>query len=72
MTIENGLRVKFPNRTAGMPNMVTIRLDPSDTYTVEFVRLRGSKATVTGTHSYIYADMLRELFEKQTGLYTSF
>lgn len=71
MTIENGLRIKFPNRAAGMPNMVTITLRDDDTYKMEFHRLRGSKVTLTDGFSGVYCDQLQPLFEDATGLYVS-
>lgn len=52
-------------------NAVYIRLDPSDTYTVEFLRLRAGKRVVVSSHSDIYCDALRDLFTRQTGFYTS-
>jgi hypothetical protein len=50
---------------------VRIRLDPSDTYTVEFVRISKSNFKVLTTVSDVYCDMLQEIFTQHTGLHTS-
>lgn len=65
------LYFKWPGKRA-TGNGVRIILHGSDTYDVEFVWASGTKAPVgvkrlTG----IYADQLRSVFEKQTGLYLS-
>lgn len=49
-----------------------IVLDPSDTYTVQFYSGRGAAMRKTVELSDVYADMLREIFEKNTGMYLSF
>jgi len=48
---------------------VTIRLDPSDTYSVEFKRLRGLNITDKGSVSDVYAETLRTVFTERTGLH---
>ena len=55
-------------------NKVRITLDPSDTYTVEFMKIRKRHGvpqveTVKKTEG-IYCDMLREVFTCYTGLTT--
>lgn len=52
-------------------NCVKVTLDPTDTYTVEFLRIRGAKVTTVKTLDDVYNDMLREVFEGATGLRTS-
>ena len=69
--IENGLQIRFANKAAGMPNVVTITLDPSDTYNVTFSRFRGMDTKTTSSHCGIYCDMLVSLFERKTGLFLS-
>lgn len=61
---------QFSNRKG--PNMVRViyRLG-RDTYTVEFFRRRGYDAHPKGTFDDVYADGLKPLFERQTGLYLS-
>jgi len=49
-----------------------IVIDPSDTYTVEFYAGRGINLRKVYECSDVYADMLREIFETQTGMYLSF
>lgn len=51
-------------------NFVRITLEPSDTYKVEFQRIRGLKITTVSTHEDIYNDQLCELFRRETGLET--
>jgi hypothetical protein len=52
-------------------NYVKVTLRPSDTYDVEFSRVRGRKVTIVASKSDIYADQLREVFTRETGLDTS-
>ena len=70
----NALRFALPGRSGFVKdgiNHVTVTLDPSDTYTVTFRRVRGTKVTVVSEHTDIYNDQLRGLFEDVTGLRTS-
>lgn len=54
-------------------NHVRITLDPSDTYTVKFFKVRGARIKmIVEEYDGIYSDGLRELFTRVTGLYTSF
>ena len=59
------------NMTRNRINYVKITLDPSDTYTVEFGKVRGTKYTVVDSVDDVYCDKLREIFESKTGLLTS-
>lgn len=56
-------------------NVVTIILDPSDTYTLRFAKMGGAatfyKMTPAGEFSGVYADALKPTFEQFTGLYLS-
>lgn len=53
-------------------NFVQVRLAADDTYTMTFQRLTGAAAPVTIHEDVgVYCDMLRDLFEDRTGLYTS-
>ena len=65
------LSFKLPARFAknGI-NHVSIRLTPMDVYTVKFSKIWASKVTEISNHNDIYCDMLVELFESETGLYT--
>lgn len=64
-----GLYFRLPSNFAknGI-NAVQIVLHPSDTYIVTFLR---TNKTIS-THEDIYCDDLVPLFERETGLYTSF
>jgi len=68
---EDTASFRFKARARNKSNMVKVRLDPSDTYTVEFWTVRGGKATKRSAHSDIYADGLKTLFTDETGLYLS-
>lgn len=70
VSLDNGVQFKFPSPHGG-PNFVKIILDPSDTYIMTFGRVRGTQFKKTKEHSGVYADQLRKLFEKETGLYLS-
>lgn len=49
----------------------TIKLDPSDTYTVKFFNIRGTNIQVLKELNDIYDDMLINVFETNTGMYLS-
>lgn len=50
---------------------VRITLDPSDTYTMEFLSIRNMEVKTVSKAEGIYCDMLQETFTDHTGLYTS-
>jgi hypothetical protein len=54
-------------------NKIRITLDPSDTYTVEFLRYSRKTLEVTVTNYWdgVYAEDLRRVIESHTGLYLS-
>lgn len=68
---ERDLSFRLPTGLSRGINVVRVTIDPSDTYTVEFGFLRGRRYTLKSTHSDIYNDGLRSLFEHETGLATS-
>ena len=70
--IERGLGFALPNNFAkdGI-NAVKITLDPSDTYTVKFMRMTRSSLKTIYEDSDIYCDTLQQTFTERTGLYTS-
>lgn len=68
---EHSLTFKFKAKAENGSNCVRITLGACDTYRVEFIRLRGVDFWHKGEFSYIGADGLRPLFEKETGLYLS-
>ncbi len=50
---------------------VRITLDPSDTYTMTFLRKAHGGLVVVKEVDDVYADMLRSIFESTTGMYLS-
>jgi hypothetical protein len=52
-------------------NAVRITLNGRDTYDLEFSRIRGTKVTVVDAADDIYADQLRGIFTRATGLAVS-
>lgn len=60
-------------KIAGSPKAthVKITLDPSDTYTVEFTKVRKFNVTPVASVSCVYADQLHKIIESNTGLYLS-
>lgn len=67
---ERGISFMLPRMPGIKINAVRITLDPSDTYTVEFMRLWRGELTVLESHDDIYCDMLAGLFRDVTGLET--
>ena len=71
--VENGLSLRLPAsgewRRRGI-NYIRITLEPTDTYKMEFKRIRGHKVTDIAEHSMIYDHMLQSIFTAETGLDT--
>lgn len=80
--LQDGLQFRIKGcRTI---NLIQIILGPCDTYTVKFCKVQAQKQSNLGltytevtwetisTHSDVYCDMLCDLIEQETGLYTSF
>lgn len=53
-------------------NRIRIRLSWNDLYEVTFSRVRAGKTTVVSEFSDIYADVLKNVLERETGLYLTF
>jgi hypothetical protein len=71
---EDGLSFKLPGGGGFCKNginYVKIVLDPSDTYTMTFLRIRGTKVHDVAQHHGVYADMLQSMFTSETGLEVS-
>lgn len=69
----NSLRFSIMRGAKDGINKIIIRLDPSDTYTVEFWKIGRApafKCDQISTHSDIYVDSLHDLIERVTGLAT--
>ncbi len=67
---KNTLRFKIGRNSKGV-NLVTVTLNPSDTYTMEFASYRALTVKVKATVSGIYGDQLQSIFTQHTGMYTS-
>jgi hypothetical protein len=67
---EKSVRFKIGRNEKSVTHVV-VTLDPSDTYTLSFLRARGVTAKEVSNASFVYADQLRSVIEKHTGLYTS-
>ncbi len=65
------MRINSTNSDGKRVNVLSVTLDPSDTYTVTASYLRANRLTEVATASDIYNDSLRDVFERFTGLYTS-
>ena len=65
------LEMKFPNRLRSRPNFIRIRYEPGpDTYVVEFWRVdRFGPGKKLRELDDVYADSLKEIIERETGLY---
>jgi hypothetical protein len=72
LVTENSLSMKLRRNSANASGM-RITLMPSDTYKIEFYRIRNMEVIPLEEHTYedVYFDMLQEIFTKVTGLYTS-
>jgi hypothetical protein len=64
----NSLRFNIPTRSG--PNVVVVTLEPSDTYRVDFYRVRGVKCTQVAQCQDVYAEQLQAVFTEKTGLFT--
>ena len=72
MALESGLQFSIPGKSAkdGI-NRVRILLTPADTYTVEYLKIRGTSVQSILVEEDIYFDGLINSFERATGLATS-
>ncbi len=66
---ENSLTFKIALNAKRVTH-IKITLTPMDVYTVEFIRIRMHNVTILETVENVYVDMLHEVIEKGTGLYT--
>lgn len=67
----NSDSLQFSIKGSRVCNKIVIKLDPSDTYTVQFWKIRGVNCRLVSERSNVYADMLHRIIEKETGLYLS-
>lgn len=68
---DDALLFGLPSRPRVKINCIRITLLPCDTYRVEFMRLYNLNVTTLATYEDVYADNLRELFTRYTGLRVS-
>lgn len=68
---DNSLSFRFKAKAKNGSNAMRIVLEPSDTYRVEFLSIRGTSVKSKGVFEDVYAEDLRRLFESETGLYLS-
>lgn len=69
---DNSVSFRWKAKSKNKANAVRITLNGKDLYDVEFIRIHGVNVKTISEHNDIYADMLIELFETQTGLYLKF
>ena len=72
-TLESGLQFSLPGGRGFAKqgiNKVQIILDPLDTYTVKFFKIRKMEIKTISEFTNIYSDDLQALFTRETGLYT--
>lgn len=67
------IHLTFKFKGSRKANMVTIELDPTDTYNVTFWKFNARTLDLkeVSRHTMIYASNLKTLFEHETGLYLS-
>lgn len=72
---DDWLKFRLPARsTKNKCTHVRIILDPSDTYTMEFLKWNSRKVEmqVVSKYSNVYCDSMQDLFEEETGLLVHF
>lgn len=69
----NSVQFKWTAKAKNRANCLRVELDPLDTYIVEFWKVgRGATdPTMVKKFDTVYAEDLRKLFERETGLYIS-
>jgi len=67
---NKGLQMKIGRNSKGITHVI-INLKASDTYEMEFIKLRGPSRKVVKKVSGVYNDMLGKIFTKYTGMRTS-
>ena len=63
--------LSFRIRGSHKANAIRIALDPMDTYTVTFWKIRSPNIKEVGRFEGIYCDMLHDLIRRVTGLNTN-
>lgn len=68
---ESFVSFRFAAKAKNKANYCRIKLNASDLYDVKFVSIRGVNVKTVSVHNDLYADMLKNVFETETGLYLS-
>ncbi len=68
---NDSLSFRFKARARNGANACRVTLTPADLYKVEFISCRGMSRKVKGAFDDVYAEDLKGLFERETGLYLS-
>lgn len=73
LDLGDGLQFKLGRGAANKATHLTITLTADDLYTVRFQRVakRGLEISEKGTTEGVYADQIRGLIERETGMYLS-
>ena len=64
---NNGLQMKIGRNSKGITHVI-ISLKSTDTYDVEFIKMRGVNRKVVKKLKGVYGDMLPQIFKKYTGM----
>jgi len=67
--LSNGVGIKWPNKTPSKGNYVEIRLNGSDLYDMSFFNVGSMTKKLVKKYDGVYAEDLKDIFEKQTGWY---
>lgn len=67
---DNGLRFRI-GKNSSNANRIEISLDPNDTYTITFVRVAKGGYNALECIDNVYVDMMHDVIERYTGLYTT-
>jgi hypothetical protein len=65
---EKSLTFRFKAHAYNGINAIRVTLAPTDTYTVEFISVRGATIKTKAIFDDVYADSLKPLIESTTGL----
>ena len=67
---DNGLRFRI-GKNSSKANRIEISLDPNDTYTITFARVAKGGYNALECIDNVYVDMMHDVIERYTGLYTT-
>lgn len=67
---RGGLMFSIGRGAKNGANKVVIKLDSTDTYNVEFFKIRGTDVKTLPSYTGVYGDKLQEVFTRETGFDT--